>query len=172
MHEPKDGLTDTWGFLQLWSADAIYAALAYESSYTSIDFSVWPATLTAGTLIPCAASLRLNLGDSAQFGAIVERSEFDPYGGDEGDLMSYLLSGRFGLSERIALKGQIAGMLDGSDLDLDMVLTVGADYTLGDFRPPPMRWFPPRIPTSIRLAPPMMWTNPAWRFPSGMIHKF
>lgn len=127
----QDGLTDTWGLSATLEAEAIYAALAYESSYTSIDFAPF-GPLIGGDLDTLRGSFGLSLGDSAQFGAIVERSEFDPYSGDEGDLMSYLLSGRFGLSERIVLKGQI-GMLDSSDLDLDIkMLTVGADYTLGD----------------------------------------
>jgi hypothetical protein len=86
-----------------------------------------------GDLDTLRGSFGLNLNSSVAVGAIVERSNLDLYGGSDGDLMSYLLSGKFGVSERVALKAQ-AGMLDSSDLDLDVAtLTVGADYKLGDF---------------------------------------
>ncbi len=128
--ETKDGLTDTWGLSATYQQDALYAALAYESSYT--DGTVGPA-IDGGDLETLRASLGLNVSSSVAVGAIVERSKLDPYGAPEGDLMSYLLSGKFGISERVALKAQ-AGMLDSSDLDLDVAtLTLGADYKLGDF---------------------------------------
>ncbi|MCG8393043.1 MAG: porin [Pseudomonadales bacterium] len=125
--ETKDGLTDTWGLSATYQADALYGALAYESGYTA-----GVAGLGGGDIETLRGSFGMNLADNLQFGAIVEQSDFDPVVGEGGDLMSYLLSGRFGLSERVALKGQL-GMLDSSDLDLDsQILTFGADYKLGD----------------------------------------
>lgn len=129
-NETKDGLADTWGLSATYQQDVLYAALAYESSYTEV--AVGPATV-GGDLDTLRGSFGLNLNSSVAVGAIVERSNLDPYGGSDGDLMSYLLSGKFSVSERVALKAQ-AGMLDSSDLDLDVAtLTVGADYKLGDF---------------------------------------
>ena len=126
----KDGLTDTWGLSATYKQDALYAALAYEKSYTEV--AVGPLGVGAD-LKTMRGSLGLNVSSNVALGAIVERSNLDPYGGADGDLMSYLLSGKFGVSERVALKAQ-AGMLDSSDLDLDVAtLTLGADYKLGDF---------------------------------------
>ena len=77
-------------------------------------------------------SFGTNLNDQLQVGAIIERSEVDPYDEDEIDLMSYLVSARLDLDKRFAIKGQLA-MLDSSDLELETkTLTVGADYQLGE----------------------------------------
>jgi predicted porin len=130
--DTKEGLTDTWGLSVTYQADVLYAALAYESGYTQIDFDVPAPVRIGGDIQTWRGSFGINFANNLQFGGIVEQSDFDPVAGEGGDVMSYLLSGRFGLSERIALKGQV-GMLDSSELDLDIqTLTFGADYKLGN----------------------------------------
>ncbi len=126
--ETKDGLTDTWGLSATLDNDAIYAALAYESAYDEI--SVLGATL-GGDRDALRGTFGVKATESVQLGIIAEKAAFDPIGDDEADLMSYLLSGRVGLNDRLGVKAQ-AGILDSSDLDLDIqVLTLGADYKLG-----------------------------------------
>ena len=127
--ETKDGLTDTWGVSATLDNDALYAALAYESSYDEIN--VVGATF-GGDRDALRGTFGVQATDSVQLGVIAEQATFDPIGSDEADLMSYLLSGRVGLSDRLGVKAQ-AGVMDSSDLDLDVqVLAVGADYKLGD----------------------------------------
>lgn len=123
--ETQDGLADTWGLSATFQQDVLFAALAYENSYS--DFAG-----LGGDLDTLRGSVGVNLDGGVELGAIIEQSEFDPYGAvDEADVTSYLVSGKVGVSERVALKAQ-AAVFDSSDLDLDIQqLTVGADYMLG-----------------------------------------
>ena len=129
--ETQDGLADTWGLSATLDNGALYAALAFESSYDEIGLPVG-ATL-GGDRDALRATFGIKPTDAVEMGVIAEKATFDPYGIiDEQDLMSYLLSGRVGLNERLGVKAQLA-VLDSSDLDLDtQVLTFGADYKLGD----------------------------------------
>lgn len=127
--EVKDGLTDTWGVSATLDNDAIYAALAYESTYGEINVV---GTTFGGDRDSLRGTFGVQASDSVQLGVIAEQSTFDPIGGDEADLMSYLVSGRVGLSDRLGVKAQ-AGLLDSSDLEMDVqVITLGADFKLGD----------------------------------------
>ena len=127
--EIKDGLTDTWGVSATLDSDAIYAALAYESTYDEINIA---GTAFGGDRDALRGTFGVQATDSVQLGVIAEQATFDPIGSDEADLMSYLVSGRVGLNDRLGVKAQ-AGVLDSSDLELDVkVVTVGADYKLGD----------------------------------------
>lgn len=143
--DEKDGLTDTWGLSATFNPSSFFAALAYESSYTEFDFTTValnpgpPPALEVVNVADIGADVDIlrgsfgtNLNDQLQVGAIIERSEVDPYDEDEIDLMSYLVSARLDLDKRFAIKGQLA-MLDSSDLELETkTLTVGADYQLGE----------------------------------------
>ena len=128
-NEVKDGFADTWGVSATLDNDALYAAVAFESTYDEID--VLGANF-GGDRDSLRGTLGVKASDSIRLGVIAESATFDPIGGEEVDLMSYLVSGRFGLTERFAVKAQ-AGLLDSSDLELDVqVVTLGADYKLGD----------------------------------------
>ncbi|MQX53388.1 porin [Alcanivorax sediminis] len=128
-NELKDGLTDTWGVSVTLDNDALYAALAYESSYDEIAVV---GTTFGGDRDALRGTFGVQATDSVQLGVIAEQVTFDPIGGDEADLMSYLVSGRVGLNDRLGVKAQ-AGLLDSSDLELDVqVVTLGMDYKLGD----------------------------------------
>ncbi|WP_193353576.1 porin [Alcanivorax hongdengensis] len=132
--DTKDGLADTWGLSATFEKDSLYAALAYESSYATVNIPSTPVTSVGVDTDLIRASAGLKLSDDVQVGAIIERAELDPNlaGADKADSMSYLVSGRVGVSERVALKGQF-GWLDSSDLDADVkVLTLGADYQLAE----------------------------------------
>lgn len=129
--ETKDGLADTWGLSATFEQDALYAALAYESSYTEAAFG---GGVALGDLDTLRGAVGLSLEGGVELGAIIEQSELDPYNGaNDVDLMSYLVSGKLAVGERVAVKGQL-GMLDSSDLDLEITtVTAGLDYQLGDF---------------------------------------
>ena len=142
--DEKDGLTDTWGMSATFNSNGLFAALAYEGAYTEFDFTtvafnpvsqaleVVTATDIGADVDTLRGSFGTDLTDQLQVGASIERSEIDPYDEDEIDLMSYLVSARFDLDERLAIKGQLA-MLDSSDLELETkILTVGADYQMGE----------------------------------------
>lgn len=127
--ETKDGLADTWGLSATLDNGALYAALAYEQAYEQIDIL---GIDFGGDRDALRGTFGMKPSDAVQLGVIVESARFDPLGDDEADLMSYLVSGRVGLNDRLGVKAQ-AGVLDSSDLELDIrVVTLGADYKLGD----------------------------------------
>lgn len=127
--ETKDGLADTWGVSATLDNGAIYAALAFESAYDEINIV---GTTVGGDRDALRGTFGMKPTNAVQLGVIAESASFDPIGGDEADLMSYLVSGRVGLNDRLGVKAQ-AGVLDSSDLELDVrVITLGADYKLGD----------------------------------------
>ncbi|MED5238924.1 MAG: porin [Pseudomonadota bacterium] len=126
--ETKDGFADTWGLSATLDNGELYAALAYEQSYEQIERL---GDSIGGDRNALRGTFGIKPSDALQLGVIVETASIDPLGIDEADLMSYLLSGRVGLNDRLGVKAQ-AGILDSSDLDLDIqVLTLGADYKLG-----------------------------------------
>ncbi len=130
-NELKDGFADTWGASATFDTGAIYAALAYESSYDELGIAGGPTL--GGDNNALRATFGIKPADSVELGVIAEKASFDPYGViDEQDLMSWLVSGRLGLSERLGVKAQLA-VLDSSDLDLEtQVVALGTDYKLGD----------------------------------------
>ena len=126
-NDTKDGLADTLGLSVEFSQDVLVGALAYESSYFD--------STTFGSLVDVDAlrgTIGVNLDDGVQVGAIVEMVSLEPSGGGgDADVLSWMVSGKVGVNDRLDLKAQ-GGMLDSSDLDSEItVISAGADYKLG-----------------------------------------
>lgn len=126
-NDTKDGLADTLGLSVAFSQDELIGALAFESSYFD--------STTFGSLVDVDAlrgTLGVNLDGGVQLGAIVEMVSLEPSGGGgDADVLSWVVSGKLGVSDRLDLKAQ-GGMLDSSDLDSEiMIVSAGADYKLG-----------------------------------------
>lgn len=136
--ETKDGLVDTLGASLTFVQDNVFAALALEKSFfgTTVFDPVLLAPNAADVIADTTtarASAGLRLDGGIELGAIAEWLEVDPQlgGTDKGDAISFLLSAKVNVSERLDLKGQ-AGMLDSSDFDTDLsTVTAGVDYALG-----------------------------------------
>lgn len=122
----KDGLTDTLGASVTFKQDALFAALAFETSYDATVVTPSDRQLIRG-------SIGTSLDGGLELGAIVEMFEYDPdlAGADSVDGTSLLVSGKIATSDRFAIKAQL-GMLDSSDLEAEVTtITAGADYMLG-----------------------------------------
>jgi len=126
-NDTKDGLADTLGASVEFNQDDLVAALAYETSYfDSVAF---------GSLVDSDAlrgTVGVKLDGGLELGAIVESLSLESTaGGGDVDVLSWMVSGKAGISDRLDLKAQM-GMLDSSDLDTEVtVISLGGDYTLG-----------------------------------------
>ncbi len=127
-NEIKDGIADTLGASVEFSQDTLIAALAYESSY--LDSAAFGALVDTQAL---RGTVGVNLDGGVQMGAVVEQLELESTapGGEDFDVLSWMVSAKLGVGERLDLKAQM-GMLDSSDLDSEItVISAGADYALG-----------------------------------------